>query len=114
MAVTSNVTIQISMTGDVVAQASPAAAQNTSAPGKVDLITLSNGANTITPPTGATGCTVIPPSTNTTSITFKGVTGDTGLRLHNTNPTVITLNAATDTFVLTAGAAITSVRVIWT
>ena len=114
MAITSNVTIYIVMTGDVVAQASPAAAANTAAPGELRTITLASGFNTITPPTGATGAVLLPPAANTTSITFKGVTGDTGLRLHNTNPTVITLNAATDTFGLTAGASITSFRIIWT
>ena len=114
MATTSNVTIQVSMSGDVVAQASPAAAANTSAPGELRTITLANGFNTITPPTGATGAVLIPPSANATSITFKGVTGDTGLRLHNTNPTFVTLNAATDTFGLTTGAQITSFRIIWT
>ena len=114
MATTSNVTIQVSMSGDVVAQASPAATANTSAPGELRTITLANGFSTITPPTGATGAVLIPPSANTTSITFKGVTGDTGYRLHNTNPSFITLNAASATFGLTVGAEITSFRIIWT
>ena len=114
MAVTSTRTINITMTGDVVAQVAPAAASNATAPGKIDIVTLASGANTITPPTGAVGCTVLPPSGNTTSIIFKGVTGDTGLRMHNTDPFSITLNAASDTFVLTAGAQITSVRFYWT
>lgn len=113
MAVTSTRIIQLTFSGDITASMSPAAAANTSSPTKIDLVTLANGANTITPPTGATAVTIIPPSGNTTSITFKGVTGDTGLRLHNTDPCVITLNTATDTFVLTAGAQITSVRLIW-
>lgn len=114
MATTSNVTIQVSMTGDVVAQASPAAAANTSAPGELRTVTLASGANTITPPTGATGAILIPPSANTTSITLKGVSGDTGYRLHNTNPAFVTLNAASATFVLTTGAEILSFRIIWT
>ena len=95
-------------------QGNYAAANNTAAPGEIRVQTLASGANTITPPTGATGAVLVPPSGNSTSITFKGVTGDTGLRLHNTNPTFITLNAATDTFVLTTGAAITSFRIVWT
>jgi len=114
MATTSVRSIVVSMSGDVSMQGNYAAANNTSAPGEIRSITLASGANTITPPTGAKGAILVPPSANTTSITFKGVSGDTGLRLHNTDPAVITLNAATDTFVLTAGAEITGFRIIWT
>lgn len=114
MAVTSNRSIVITMTGDVSAQASPAAAENTAAPGSIEVKNLANGANTITPPTGTKAVTIIPPAGNTTSITFKGVSGDTGLRLHNTDPSSFSFNAAADTFVLTAGAAITGMTYIWT
>ena len=114
MAVTSACSVVISFSGDVTAQTSPFAAANTSSPGEIESVDLANGANTITPPTGATACTIVPPSGNTTSITLKGVTGDTGHRIHNTDPTSIGIFAAASTFVLTAGAAITNVRLIWT
>lgn len=102
------------MTGDVSAQASPAAAANTSAPGVVELKDLASGLNTITPPTGATACTIQAPSGTTATMTLKGVTGDTGVVLHKTDPTSIGLNNAATTFAITTSAAIASTRFIWT
>ena len=90
-----------------------AAATNASSPAEQTYTNLSSGANTITVPTGATACTIIPPAGNTTSITFKGVTGDTGVRLHNTDPSSIAIHSTVTTFCLTAGGAITGVRLVW-
>lgn len=75
---------------------------------------LSSGANTITAPTGFTvsGVTVFPPAGNTTSLIVKGVTGDTGVRLHNTMASQIALDTSVASFVLAAGAAMT-VRLAW-
>lgn len=77
-------------------------------------VSLSSGANTITVPTGftVTGVTIFPPSGNTTAMTFKGVTGDTGVRLHNTIASQIGLDSSVATFCLTAGSAMT-VRIAW-
>lgn len=89
---------------------------NTSSPAVVELKTLSSGANTITVPTAGmvpTAVTIVPPTDNETSITLKGVTGDTGVRLHDTDPTTIALNSAVASFCLTAGASITGVRLYW-
>jgi hypothetical protein len=75
---------------------------------------LASGANTITVPTGFTvnGVTIIPGSSNTTSITFKAVTGDVGVRIHNTCPSQIALDSSVVNFCLTAGGAIT-VKLAW-
>ena len=117
MATTSTRSVEVSYSGDVTAAHKPPVVANGSASGTVELLTLASGANTITPPTGGaavpTGCVIIPPAANTTSLTLKGVTGDTGIRLHNTDPTVLALHSSVTTFVLTTGAQIVGVRFFW-
>lgn len=101
--------------GDVVADVTNTAT-NQASPGKFDIVTLASGANTITPPSGGStpvAVTIIPPPSNASSITLKGVTGDTGVLLHPTQPTTIALGSPTATFVLTAGAQIVGVQMIW-
>lgn len=107
----------IGLTGDVVAQYILQAASNAASPGSVEIKTLASGLNTITLPTGGStvvSCTIVPPSGNSTSITLKGVTGDTGVRIHNTDPTTLTFHSTVTDFVLTTGAQITGVRFYWT
>lgn len=113
MAVTAARTVVVLYTGDIAAQCYEDAADNSASPAQIETVTLAAGANTITPPTSATACTIVPPSGNTSTITLKGVTGDTGVVLHKTDPTSIGINSASDTFVLTAAAEITGVRLIW-
>lgn len=116
MAVTATRVTTITYSGDVVGTESLSAASNTASPGSVEIKTLSSGANTITVPTGGAtvvACTIVPPAANTTSITVKGVTGDTGVRIHNTDPTSLSIDSSVTSFVLTAGAGITGVRLFW-
>ncbi len=96
------------------------AADNEQSVAQTQFITLVSGLNTITvpgslttPATIATAVTIIPPAGNTQSITLKGVTGDTGIRLHNTDPTTIALDSSVSTIALTAGADIAGVRLVW-
>lgn len=49
----------------------------------------------ITVPAGTTAILIIPPSTNVGAITLKGVTGDTGIALHKTLPTVLAVSTPT-------------------
>lgn len=112
MAVSSNRGIIISMEGQVEFGQQFNAVENLDAPGAVDVVALTTGANTITPPTGATGCTIVPNPTNAEALTLKGITGDTGIALALTSPTSLGL-AGTGTFVITAAGA-TTVRLIWT
>jgi hypothetical protein len=111
MAVTSQRSISINFTGDVSAANTLAAANNVSSPAGIESKTLASGANTITPPTGTTAVTIIPPAANTVGLTLKGVTGDTGVALHLTDPTSIGLAGVT-AFCLTAVSGVT-VRLIW-
>ena len=117
MAVAATRSIAINFTGDIVGGNSFDAASNAASPAQMEVRTLAIGANTITPPAGGTtpkAVTIVPPSGNTATITLKGVTGDTGVVLHLTDPTSIALNSPTATFVLTLSAEIAGVRLIWT
>ncbi len=107
----------IVFSGDVGGTQEIEAEDNTDSPAQIQIVTLAVGANTITVPSGGstpTCCTIIKPSDNTTSITLKGVTGDTGIRLHNTDPDCISVYSSVSSFVLTAGAEIIGVRLVWT
>ena len=117
MAVTATRKTTVTFSGDFVATEQYSAASNASSPAVRSLIILASGANTITPPLGATpkAVIIIPPAGNVIAITLKGVTGDTGVLLHLTDPTVIALGSATNTFVLTAGSLFTNpVTLLWT
>lgn len=114
MAVTAERQVNVQYSGEGLnANNSFAAASNAASPAQQTYTNLSSGANTITVPTGATACTIIPPAGNTTSITLKGVTGDTGFRLHNTDPTSLALYSTVTDFCLTAAAGINGVRLVW-
>ena len=116
MAVAASRSITIQFTGDITAANTFSAASNAASPGDIDIVTLSSGANTITPPSGGStpkAVTIIPPSGNTVLMTLKGVTGDTGVPLHKTDPTSIGLDTTLSTFVINAAAQITGVRLVW-
>lgn len=117
MSVTSNRNVDITFTGDQKASWTNTAAENTHSPGMIQVLTLASGNNTITVPTGGTtptACTILKPSDNTTAITLKGVAGDTGIRLHDTDPDTISIDDSVATFVLNAGAQLAGVRLVWT
>lgn len=70
------------------------------------------GFTTVTPPSTATAALIIPPSANTNAITLKGVTGDTGIPLSRTQPTVLTFVAGS-TFGLTIATGATVITVVF-
>ena len=117
MSTASTRTITVGFSGDVAAVEPFSAAVNSSSPGGLSApVTLANGANTITVPTGGTtptAVTIIPPAGNVNLITLKGVSGDTGVKLHLTDPTSIALDSSVATFVLNAAAQIVGVRLVW-
>jgi hypothetical protein len=109
-------TTLITFTGDVVGTEPIAAASNAASPAQIQLLTTASGANTLTAPTGGstpTALTIIPPAGNVTTLTLKGVTGDTGIALHPTDPTTVALASGFTTCCLTTGGIITGVRLIW-
>lgn len=117
MAVSSQRSVIVAMSGDVILNEEFAAAENTAGPGSVSIHTLSSGNNTITVPatSGITikGATIVPPVGNTQTLTLKGVNGDTGISLHATDPTSIAFGTAPANFVLSAGGTIAGLRIIW-
>jgi hypothetical protein len=117
MPITSSRTVQVQFSGDVTANVIQSALDNTAAFGETDTDTLAIGANTITAPvvTGLviTGLTIIPPAGNVNLITLKGVTGDTGIALHKTDPTSIALDSSFISLVLTVTVAVNGVRLVW-
>ncbi len=71
--------------------------------------TLTSGANTITVPSGAVACVITPPSGNGVALTLKGVTGDTGVHISQTTPSLIVFDGSNlpSTFVITAASLTT-------
>jgi hypothetical protein len=116
MSVSASRSQTITYTGDVTGTETVSAATNAASPGSVELKTLTSGANTITVPTGGStpsAVTILPPTGNTVTLTLKGITGDTGVALHLTDPTTIALATTVTTFVLTTSNTLTGIRFYW-
>jgi len=117
VSIISSRTLQLQFSGDLSLSLIQSALDNAVSPGELITQSLLLGANTITAPvvTGivVTALTIIPPAGNTSLITLKGVTGDTGVALHLTDPTSIALDTTFVSLVLNAAAAIVGVRLIW-
>lgn len=116
MATTSGRYLVLTLTGDIAWSEQFTGQNNAVSPAQSEVKDLASGANTITPPTGGgstpTGVLIIPPSTNSQTLTAKGVIGDTGIPLSKTDFSFLSLGG-TGTFVLTTGGAISGVRFIW-
>jgi hypothetical protein len=76
---------------------------NATSVAQVTQVTLASGANTIGVPSGAVGCFFVPYAGNVQALTLKGVSGDTGVGLHPTNPAVLSFASGVTSFVITAG-----------
>lgn len=117
MAVLSTRSTTLQYSGDIVATEVISALSNIVSPGQTQLVALAIGTNTITVPNigtaVATACTILPVAGNLNVITLKGVTGDTGIALHLTDPTTIALASTVVTFVLSTATA-TTARLFWT
>ncbi len=122
MAATAKRKITLTYYGDV-GGASPGlpqeinAADNGASPAQIQILTLASGDNTITVPGGGStpkSCTIVKPSGNAVAIKIKGAGGDTGVRLHDTDPDTISLDGSVTSFILNAAAQIVGVRLFWT
>ena len=105
----------LTLTGDVQQTQPITAAVNAASPATESLVNLASGANTLTAPVSAvaTRLTIIPPAGNTILLTLKGVTGDTGVPLHKTDPTTVGVDSSLATLCLTAANVVNGVRIIW-
>lgn len=70
-------------------------------------VVLASGPNTIAVPAGATCALIQPPAGNVVALTLKGITGDTGILIHKTNPTFLSLDPGQASFVITAASLTT-------
>lgn len=117
MSITSSRNVQVQFSGDITASIIQSALDNAVSPGEFDVVSLAIGANTITAPVVSgivvTGVMIIPPAGNVNLITLKGVTGDTGIPLHFTDPTSLALDTSFASLVLTVTVAVVGVRLIW-
>lgn len=121
MSVTSTRVITANFAGDGLSDAFTfQATSNATSPGAISFLTLPTGSTVIAFPTGGSivyGATIIPPASNTNTITVKGSSGDVGVAIHKTDPTSIAFDTTSTTqtgFTLTVGATITGLRVVWT
>jgi hypothetical protein len=116
MAMSNTTTVSYSISGNNFGGAGPvysASVVNAAAqpPGSVN---LASGFNSVTVPATALGVVIVPPSGNASSITLKGVTGDTGIPINPNAPTMLSWTAAqVGTVGITAGAAISNVTLLW-
>ena len=101
----------VSFIGDVVADETLAAADNTASPGAIVQVALASGDNAIVPPSGMTAVTVMKPAGNVIDINLKGDPADAGIHLHFTDPDTISLRDG-GTFYLNASGPVT-VHLIW-
>lgn len=115
MSVTSNRVTSVTFTGDLDLTVVENATANAASPGGIQSYNLASGNNTITLPATPVSATIIPPTDNTETITLKGISGDTGLKLSPTDPTVLAFdpNNLPASFLLVAGDTITGLRIIW-
>jgi hypothetical protein len=75
--------------------------------------TLASGANTISVPSWAVACIIIPNAANAIALTLKGVTGDTGIVIDPTGPTLLNFAASPPaSFVITAASLTTTITQI--
>jgi hypothetical protein len=70
------------------------------------------GFQAFTIPANATAVLIIPDSANAQTLTLKGVTGDTGIALNKTQPTVVALGVAAPNIGILPGAAATF-TIVW-
>lgn len=118
MSVTSSRTVQIQFNGDYTADLIYSALDNPTSIASINWIDLAVGNNAVTAPiiTGfnVTGLTIIPPAGNTVVLELKGITTDSGLPLHVTDPTSLALDTSFLGLVLFVTVAVVGVKLIWT
>jgi hypothetical protein len=120
VAAAAEVSVSGSITGlpDGTHTIGPVTVTSSAANGSVTQTVLQSGFNEITVPTtpAPSGCVVVFDSTNTASHILKGVTGDTGIKVSETDFLVLTFDPADlpTSFGITAGATETGLVTVIT
>ncbi len=114
MAVSSTRSVQVTMSGDIQFSETFVSTTNAASPAQIQVVSLSSGNNTITPPSGAgiTPVAVMILPLSSVLVTLKGVAADTGVPLSKTDYTVVALDSSFTSLVLNAASTVV-VRLIW-
>jgi hypothetical protein len=75
---------------------------------QADEYTLASGANTITVPSWALYCVMVPSPLNDIALTLKGVSGDTGIPVSESQPNVITFGDTPPANIVVTAASLTT------
>lgn len=86
MSKTAQITYGYSVTGDGLNASDSATVQNTAAAAPTSQTIAQASFAAVTVPAGVTGVRIVPPVTNTLTITVKGITGDTGMQISPNSP----------------------------
>lgn len=118
MSITTRRRTVITHSGDVDGEEIIDAADNTAGVGVIERYDLADGDNDIRVPSfndaAATACTIVPLGNNASALILKGASGDTGIRLHNTDPTTIAVHSTQELFILnTPAESAIVVRLFW-
>ncbi len=109
--------VTVQLTGDITYTQIFRADENVQSPGAITTQNLTTGFNVISIPTGGavvpTAATILPPDDNEETLTLKGISADTGIPIHPTDPCSISLASSLTTFGITASGTVTGLRIIW-
>jgi hypothetical protein len=101
-----SIAVQLSGVPEGTINNSSSIAGNSSNEHTTTSLELASGANTITVPSWAQGAIIRPDPTNAVAMTLKGVSGDTGIALDLTGPSLINFAASPPAnFVLTSAGS---------
>lgn len=115
MSIQSQFNVQLIFTEDLLYSQQYSSLTSTTSPAQVITTTLVSGTTAIVIPAGAQGFGIIPPVANTTAfLTLKGVTGDTGVPLGTSNPSVfgIKTTTATTEIAIVASTTLADVKLV--
>lgn len=115
MSIAANRTEVVRFTGDQNSNVVLDGLINATSPAMQDIFGLSAGDNQISIPLLTKVMVIIPPVGNAQTITFKGVPGDTGVRMSKIDYSIFAFDTVPPAnFILNLGAGATvSVRIIW-
>jgi hypothetical protein len=116
MAATGSVTISGTVTGLATGQKtiSPTTITAATAVGTIQYVTLAPATfQAVTIPTGATCVIIQPPSGNSQTLKLKAVTGDQGIDIHKTYPTLVSFDTGATALGLLSAGTVTGIELTW-